>query len=67
MARSADAATVVLDSLEVLYGLSADGDVRGDAEVMAALESVGVSGFNQNHAGTVRGRNGDAREGATRK
>ncbi len=51
IARSADAATLVLDSLEVLHGLSADGDVPDDAAVIAALESVGVHGFTEDHAG----------------
>lgn len=51
MARSAEAAAVVLNSLEVLYGLSEDGDVPGDEVVIAALESVGVHGFTEDHAG----------------
>lgn len=51
MARSAEAATVVLDSLELLHGLSANGDIPGDNAVIAALESGGVNGFTEDHAG----------------
>ncbi|HVX69866.1 MAG TPA: hypothetical protein VHA79_09270 [Mycobacteriales bacterium] len=51
MARSADAATVVLDSLQVLHGISEHGDVPSDDAVIAALESVGVHGFTVDHAG----------------
>lgn len=50
MARSAEAATVVLDSIEVLVDLGAQMNVT-DQEILAALEEVGVGGFSEDHAG----------------
>ena len=50
MARSTDAAAVVLDSLQVLYELGGRPDVD-DERVLAALMAVGVNGFSQDHSG----------------
>ena len=49
MARSADAATAVLDSLQVLYDLGDQVDVT-DVDVVAALESIGVTGVPEDYA-----------------
>ena len=50
MARSTDAATVVLDSLQVLFDLG-DRQHVSDQQVLDALRAVGVTGFFEDQAG----------------
>jgi hypothetical protein len=49
MARSADAAPTVLESLLVLYDLGGDANAGGD-ELLALFDKIGVDGFTADQA-----------------